>query len=44
VPFNVSCKIYFADWMIEKPSVHVTTNVIGLDFVSDVGNKINFLT
>jgi hypothetical protein len=22
VPFNVSCKIYFADWMIEKPPVH----------------------
>jgi hypothetical protein len=29
--------------MVEKPSVYVTTNVIGLDFVSDVGNKINFL-
>jgi hypothetical protein len=44
VPFKMSCKIYFADWKIEKPSVHVTMDVIGLVFVSDVGNKINFLT
>jgi hypothetical protein len=28
--------------MIEKLSTHVTTNVIGLDFVSNVGNAINF--
>jgi hypothetical protein len=37
-------KSIYADWMIEEPSVHVTTNVIGLDFVWDVGNEINLLT
>jgi hypothetical protein len=37
MPFSVPCKIYFADWMIEKPSVHVTMSAVGLNFVSDVG-------